>query len=106
MQKGEEKDKSASHLKAHNNCDHEQQHGTREPCPSLFPKNSFPLSVILGFHFDERLSELNNSVASRRSYDEQDPPDGEFHPPADLTDDLHDALHTRQDQRVLFSHVD
>ena len=64
-------DKSASHLKTHNNCDHGQRHGTREPCPSPFPENPLPLSGLLVLHCDERLAELNNSVASRRSCDEQ-----------------------------------
>jgi len=106
VQRRGEMDKSASNLEADNNCDHEQRHGTREPCPSLFPKNLFPLRGVLVLHYDERLSEMNNSVAFRRSYDEQGHPDSEFHPPADLTDDLHDDLHTRQDQSVLTSHVD
>ena len=97
VQKGEEMDKSASHLKAHHNCDHEQQHGTRESCPSLFPENPLLLSGVMVLHCDERLAEMNNSVVPRRSYDEQSHPDSEFHPPADLTDDLHDDLHTRQD---------
>jgi hypothetical protein len=77
----------------------------QEPCPSLFPKNLFPLSGVFVLHCNDRLAEMNNSVASRRSYDEQGHPDSEFHPPADLTDDLHDDLHTRQDQRIFSSHV-
>jgi hypothetical protein len=93
-------------LEALNNCDHEHRLGTRELFPSLFSKNSFLLSSVLVLHCDGRLAEMNNSVASRRSYDEQGHPDSEFRPPADLTDDLHDDLHTRQDRRILTSHVD
>lgn len=106
VQRRGEMDKSASHLKAHNNCDHEQRRGTREPCPSLFPKNLSPLSRVLVLHRDKRLAEMNKSVAFRRSYDEQGHPDSESHPPADLTDGSHDDLHTQQDQSVLTSHVD
>lgn len=64
-------DKSASHLKTHNNCDHEQRYGTRESCPFLFPENPLKLSGVLVLQCNVRLTELNNSVASRRSCDEQ-----------------------------------